>query len=122
VIIVARSKAKERRNFQRIKGIVNVRYAVRGRDKQKIEALPKNISRGGVGTCLTEKLHKGTLLELEITLPDNPQKVILSTGKVLWAKQYAIIGTTQKVNLYETGIKFLDVDSLAINRIYSYCL
>lgn len=112
--------ADDRRIFQRIEGIVNVRYAVRGRDKEKIESLPRNIGGGGIGICLTEKLQCGTVLELEITVPDNPRKAILGTGEVLWTKPFGIIESGQSVGLHETGIRFIDINPLAVGRAYSY--
>lgn len=111
---------KDRRIFQRLDGIVNVRYSVRGRDKERIETLPRNIGGGGIGVCLTEKLQPGTLLELEITAPDDPQKLILGTGEVLWTKPFGVIETDQSVSLHETGIKFIDINPLAVGRVYSY--
>lgn len=111
---------KDRRIFQRLEGIVNVRYAVRSRDKEKIESLPRNIGGGGVGICLTEKLQRGTVLDLEITAPDNPQKVILGVGEVLWNKAFGMLKTGPKVSLYETGVKFIDIDPLAVGRVYAY--
>ena len=111
---------KDRRIFQRLKGIVNVRYGVKGRDKHKLESLPRNIGGGGIGVCLTEQLSQGTELELEITIPDNPQKVILGSGEVLWTRPFGLIGTDQSVNLYETGIKFIDINPIAVGRVYSY--
>jgi len=111
---------KDRRIFQRLERIANVRYSVSGRDKKKIETLPRNIGGGGVGICLTEKLQPGTILELEITLPDNPCKIILGTGEVLWSKSFGVIEGEREVNLYETGVKFINIDPLAIGRVYSY--
>ncbi len=111
---------KDRRILQRLDGIVNIRYAVRGRDKVKAETLPRNIGGGGVGLCITEKLAPGTLMELEITVPDNPQKVIFGVGEVLWTKPFGVIQSEQNVSLFETGIKFVDIDPLSIGRVYSY--
>lgn len=111
---------KDRRIFQRLEGIVNVRYGVRGRDKEKIESLPRNIGGGGIGICLTEELQSGTVLELEITVPDNPQKSVSGVGQVQWTKPFGAIGLGRKVSLHETGIKFIDIDPLAIGRVYTY--
>lgn len=113
-------KVKDRRVFQRLDGIVNVRYSVRGRDKAKTESIPRNIGGGGVGLCLAEDLRPGTLLDLEITVPDNPQKAILGTGQVRWTKSYGVIRSDREVNLYETGIEFIDVDPLSVGRVYTY--
>ena len=101
-------------------GIVNVRYAVRGRDREKAESLPRNVGGGGMGICLTENLQPGTMLELEITVPDNPQKLILGVGEVLWTKPFGVIKTGQNVNLFETGIKFINIDPIAMGRVYTY--
>jgi c-di-GMP-binding flagellar brake protein YcgR len=111
---------KDRRNFHRLEDIVNVRYSVKGRGKERIETLPRNIGGGGIGICLVEQLRQGTKLELEITVPDNPQKAILTNGEVLWTRPFGLIGTDQSVNLYETGIKFININPIAVGRVYSY--
>jgi len=111
---------KDRRMFHRIEGIVNVRYAVKGRDRIKAESLPRNIGGGGIGVCLAEKLTPGTRMELEITVPDNPRKVITCVGKVLWSKPFGVIGSDSVRILYETGIKFIETNQVAIGRVYTY--
>lgn len=111
---------KDKRIFQRLRGIVNVRYAVRGRDRRKLESLPRNIGGGGLGICLTEKLSPGTVLDLEITIPDNPQKTISGKGEVIWTKPYGMIASGEEVRLHETGVKFLDIDPIALGRVYTY--
>lgn len=112
--------AAERRTFERIDGIVNVRYGVKGRDRYKIESLPRNIGAGGLGFCLTEELKRGTVLDLEITVPDDPQKTISGAGEVLWTKEFSRISTEKPINLYETGVKFINIKPLAIGRVYAY--
>ena len=111
---------KDRRTFQRLYGIVNVRYAVKGRDQARIETLPRNIGGGGIAICLTEELQRGTLLELEITIPDNPQRAILGSGEVLWTKPFGTIARDRRVSLYETGVKFTENNHIALRRVYSY--
>jgi c-di-GMP-binding flagellar brake protein YcgR len=112
---------KDKRIYQRIKGVVHVRYAVKGRDTKKTESLPRNISGGGVGLCLTEKLQPGTLLELEIAVPDDPKKPVFGTGEVVWTNSSGIISSEKDTDLHETGIKFLDIDPIAVGRVYSSC-
>ncbi len=111
---------KDRRAFQRIDGIVNVRYGVKDRDKEKIETLPRDIGGGGLGLCITEELQRGTILDLEITLPDNPEKTILGAGEVKWSKEFGAIDLKRSINLYETGIRFININSIAIGRVYAY--
>ena len=109
---------KDKRAFERIDGIVNVRYSVKGRDKDKNESLPRNIGGGGVGICLPEKLQPGTIIELEITVPDNPEKAIFGVGQVLWTKPFGVLA--ESVDLFETGIKFVNINPLAVGRVYTY--
>ncbi|MBN2097376.1 MAG: PilZ domain-containing protein [Candidatus Omnitrophica bacterium] len=111
---------KDRRTHQRLTGIANVRYAVRDRDSRMLESLPRNICGGGVGLCLPEKLASGTILELEITIPDNPEKGISGVGEVLWSRPFGVIESEESVCLHETGIKFINVDQIGIGRVYSY--
>lgn len=111
---------EDRRIFQRLDGIVNVRYAVKDRDEKKIETLPRDISGGGVGICLPEKLQPGTLIELEITVPDNPEKLILGIGEVLWSRPFGTIRFGKKVKLHQTGIQFIDINPISIGRVYTY--
>lgn len=112
--------AADRRTFERIDGIVNVRYGVRGRDRYKIESLPRNIGAGGLGVCMTEELKPGTVLDLEITVPDDPQKIISGVGEVLWTREFGVINSEKSINLYETGIKFINIKPLAVGRVYAY--
>lgn len=109
---------KDRRLLHRVSDSVNIRYGVKGRDKQKIESIARNISGGGAGICLTERLAEGTILELEITTPDNPQKAIKGEGEVLWTKTFGII--KENIPLYETGIRFTEVDPISLGKVYSY--
>ncbi|MBN3038493.1 MAG: PilZ domain-containing protein [Candidatus Omnitrophica bacterium] len=111
---------KDKRIFQRVEGIVNVRYCVKGRDKRKLESLPRNIGGGGVGVCLTEKLSPGTVLELEITVPDDPKKTISGLGEVMWTKPYGSITSEENVSLHETGVRFVNIDPISVGRVYSY--
>ena len=111
---------EDRRIFQRIDGIVNVCYGVKDRDKEKIETLPRNIGGGGLGLCITEQLQRGTILDLEITVPDNPEKTILGAGEVRWSKEFGTIDPKRSINLYETGIRFTNINSIAIGRVYAY--
>lgn len=110
---------KDRRLLHRVSDIVNIRYGVKGRDKQKIESIARNISGGGAGICLPEKLAQGTILELEITTPDNPHKAIKGEGEVLWIKPFGVL--RENTPIYETGLRFTEVDPISLGKVYS-CL
>jgi len=114
------AKPKDRRIFERLRDVVNIRYSVQGRDKTKNECLPRDISGGGLGMCVPETIKAGTLLDLEITVPDNPKKTIKGSGEVLWSKPFGHFQTNENVTLHDIGVRFLNIEPLAIGRVYSY--
>ena len=60
------------------------------------------------------------LFRSEITVPDNPEKAILGAGEVAWSKEFGTIDLKRSINLYETGIRFININSIAIGRVYAY--
>jgi len=66
----------------------------------------KNISGGGICLMVDERLGVGDRLYLEIELPT--KKIIYSKGRVVWIKEYEIIGQPHKKS-YDTGIEFLEI-------------
>ncbi len=66
---------EDRRVFERVPAAINVAYRVYG-GKSKFKSISKDISGGGIRLFLNEKLDKGTILELEIGLPDTNTNAI----------------------------------------------
>ncbi len=67
----------------------------------------ENISEGGVKVFLEEKLHTSTVVDLELSLPDE-QKPIKCKGELIWVKEIPPAGT-EKYSLFDTGIKFIEI-------------
>lgn len=105
-------KGVERRKTPRVSAEIEVHYEVVSNDaNKKRSALSKDISLGGIGIGLTEKLFPGTILELQFNLPQN-EKTIIAQGEIVWIKEASgnpgAEGNDKK--LFNAGIKFIKVD------------
>ena len=99
---------EERRKFVRLDTRLPVAYQVTRGPASKA-SLSSDIGGGGVCLFLREPLTAGTLLRIEVTLPDQPQPVVFS-GEVIWCEQYEVIGKTQRERSVEAGVRFIQID------------
>ena len=76
---------KERRQHIRFKKNLEVNYLVRKRSRVKISGRTVDVSQGGMKLCLSEKLAKGTVLELMVNIPDVKKAAVLE-GEVVWSE------------------------------------
>ena len=108
---------KDRRIYDRLDNIVSVKYKIKGR-LDKSSSMPRNVGGGGIRLALHERLPLGAQVDLEISVPNNPQP-ITALGKVVWVETFNI-KNGEEITYYETGIQFIKVSPLAIGRIYAY--
>lgn len=106
---------EEKRMFERLEQVANVRYKIQGGKEEKDVILIKNVSGGGMRLFLYEKLNPGTNIDIEIHLPGDPES-IPAEGKVVWVKEVKP-AELQGEKRFETGIKFTKVDLIAIGRV-----
>ena len=76
---------KERRQHIRFKKNLEVNYLVRKRSRVKTHGSTVDVSQGGMKLCLSEKLAKGTVLELMVNIPDVKKAAVLQ-GEVVWSE------------------------------------
>ena len=98
---------EERRKFVRLDTRLPVAYQVLRGPASKA-SLSSDIGGGGVCLFLSDPLKTGTLLRVEVTLPDQP-KPIAFTGEVVWCEQYEMIGKAQRDRSVEAGVKFVQI-------------
>ena len=76
---------KERRQHVRFKKSLEVNYLIRKNSHIKNNGRTVDISQGGMKLYLEEKLAKGTVLELEVNVPD-VKKIAMLEGEVVWSE------------------------------------
>lgn len=95
----------EKRKYQRVRGGVKIIHKVMG---VKGECLTPvlDISAGGFRLPVKNKLALGSILELNICLPDEKEP-FFGLAKVVWQKSE--ITKSEKGDYYETGVEFIRV-------------
>lgn len=101
----------DRRMFDRVDGIVAVKYSPVGSATENY-ATTKNISGGGMKVSLFRKLSPGTMIDLEI-FKINSDSSARCRGEVMW-----ITKTTDKGRrCFEAGIKFIGLNFVYIGEL-----
>ena len=94
---------EERRKYRRIKDGIKAVYKVMGVEGEYGLSVI-NLSGGGLCLPLSQKMGKGTLLELNLNMPYEKEP-FFALAKVAWQSQVSV--NKEGKAYYETGIEFL---------------
>ena len=106
--------SKERRKFKRFDAFMNVQFRSQEARVGEATGLSKDLSREGIKVSTDRPLAAGSLVDLEIQLPDETRPV-RTTGKVMWSKS-----ATSEDSGYESGVCFLLIDPVDKFRVLDY--
>lgn len=98
---------KERRHHVRFEKSLDVNYAVVRKPHLKDNGTTVNISEGGMKLALAEKLSKGAILDLKISLPNQNQTIEIE-GEVVWSEESAETDSDGK-KIFCSGIRFAGI-------------
>ena len=105
---------KERRKFKRFDAYMSVKYFVPDDQEIKGISLSKDLSREGLKINSTSSIKEGTVVDLEIVIPDDP-KPVRTSGKVMWSKVSE--GHDQG---FDQGVRFVVMDPVDKFRVLDY--
>ena len=105
---------KERRKFKRFDAYMSVKYQAAENERVKGISLSKDLSREGLKINSTASLKEGAVVDLEITIPDDP-KPVQTSGKIMWSRQAE--GENQG---FDQGVRFVMMDPVDKFRILDY--
>ncbi|MDD5218682.1 MAG: PilZ domain-containing protein [Candidatus Omnitrophica bacterium] len=105
---------KERRRFKRFDAYMSVKFNAPDDTETKGISLSKDLSRDGLKMNSNKNVKVGTLINLEIDIPDDP-KPVRTTAKVIWSRPSE--GRNQG---YDQGVRFLMMDPVDKFRILDY--
>ncbi|HAH20616.1 MAG TPA: hypothetical protein DCL49_06920 [Candidatus Omnitrophica bacterium] len=109
----------EKRTYLRVKDGATVIYKTMGvMGEYPLHVL--DISAGGVRLPLKEKIKAGTLIELQISLPEDKEP-FFGLAKIAWQHDAAVKDKTNTL-FYETGVQFIRVGVNNRKRILRYVL
>ncbi len=105
---------KERRKFKRFDAYMSVKYQAADVVLAKGISLSKDLSREGLKMNSNFDLKEGTLVDLEIDIPDDP-KPVHTSGKVMWSRPSE--GRNQG---FDQGVRFVMMDPVDKFRVLDY--
>jgi len=110
---------KERRKFKRFDSYVSFRFVVSGKEVERGMGLSMDLSRGGIKIACNHSARKGSKVDFQIDIPDDPKPVI-GAGEVVWVKKAKSANADVKGRDYDLGIRFLSIDPVDKFRILDY--
>ncbi len=97
---------EERREHKRFKNDLDVEYKVEKKPHLKT-GKSADISKGGMKLLLDEKLSKGSILDLKLTIPGTKNTIEVE-GEVIWTDDAEERDPSGK-RFFHTGIKFVAI-------------
>lgn len=104
---------KERRKFKRFDAYMSVKYQAPTAEAKGV-SLSKDLSREGIKVNANSMLREGTVLDMEINIPDDP-KPVRTSGRVMWARPSE--GHNQG---FDHGVRFVMMDPVDKFRVLDY--
>ena len=106
--------SKERRKFKRFDAYMNVQFRSQEEKVKEVTGLSRDVSREGIKVSTDRQLQNGTLVDMEIQLPDDVRPV-RSTGKVMWSRP-----VKSEESGFDSGVCFLLMDPVDKFRTLDY--
>ena len=102
--------SRDRRKTPRISIEIDVLYDVlSGNASGKQNSRTRDVSLGGIGLTLNEKLFPGTVLSLQLNIAQS-HRPIFAQGEIVWTKEIFKKNTAQNgQRLFGAGIKFTKI-------------
>ena len=107
---------KERRKFKRFDAFMSIKLRADDVGSFGGVSLSNDLSREGMKIATNKSVQKGALVDVEISIPDDP-KPVYTTGEVVWVQPNA---QAKKRDDFELGIKFLMMDPVDKFRVLDY--
>ncbi len=105
---------KERRKFKRFDAYMSVKFTTPGSAEMRGMSLSKDLSREGIKMNSNVHLDEGSLIDIEIDIPDDP-KPVKTSGKIMWSRP-----SDGKNQGYDQGVRFLMMDPVDKFRVLDY--
>ena len=105
---------KERRKFKRFDAYMTIKYQSPGQLEVKGISLSKDLSREGLKINSNADLKEGTVLDLEINIPDDA-KPVHTAAKIMWSHP-----SEEQNQGYDQGLRFLMMDPVDKFRVLDY--
>ncbi len=113
----SKNPGAERRKFPRLSLSADVKYSLIKLNSSQEAVSTKNISAVGICIVVYEDLRIGSILTLNIYLPDSDAP-LSAKGRVIWKSEFKV-GFGSKPR-FDVGVEFLELDEKDKERIFQY--
>ena len=114
--------SEERRKFPRVSCYIGVHYKILlSPHEYALATHSADISTGGIRIFLLKNLPVGSILELELLLPDSAQEIIVH-GRIAWTKEFTTSDAKHTQKAWEAGLEFSGLKAQELALIQRYVL
>ena len=106
----------ERRKYIRLGQTVKITYKVTSSSYKHSGYIIENFGGGGIRMILEKRLPPGTILDLDIKLPDIKEPIIVK-GEIVWLD---VRKGKSKEFPFVAGVKFVKIDPFECGKILKY--
>jgi len=112
--------ADKQRKYVRLEVVAKVNFRIKGEDTvgtaEKVSAIAKNINVEGICLRTDQNLKKGSVIELEIFVTEEPRPLYME-GEIRWVKP--VLSASNKT-VYDIGVKLYTFQQCEVARFVSY--
>ena len=106
---------KDRRKFKRFDAYMSVKFKSPGEEELLHGiSLSKDLSREGIKMNSNVSIKEGTVIDIEIDIPDDP-KPVRTAGKIMWSRP-----AEGRNHGYDQGVRFVMMDPVDKFRVLDY--
>ncbi len=112
---------KDRRKCERLNTELDVKYNLIPSLKPDFSTNARNISKSGISILIYEILPKGSLIDMEVSVPNSKEAIKLK-GKVAWCEGCSGTERFDKdgKRIFIVGIEFMDTDKKQREALTEY--
>lgn len=106
---------QERRKYVRLNIPLEVSYTTQGKQGASCKSITRNISPNGARFCIAEQLPKGSILNINIKIPERAEGIPVK-ARIVWSKKE----NSGKEELYDTGFEFVEIPEESKQLFFQY--
>jgi hypothetical protein len=110
---------KERRKHVRFQKSFDVVYSLEKHSHLKNNCRMMDISEGGMKILIDQKLEKGAVMDLKVSLGDGSSQPAEVEGEIMWSEESKDPGPSGK-RMFYSGVKFLAIKEGHGKRLADY--
>lgn len=106
---------QERRKYVRLNIPLEVNYTIQGKEGVSYQSITKNISPNGARFSIEQELPKGSVLDINIKIPEQADSIPIK-ARIVWIKKESDV----EPGAYDTGFEFIKIPEKSKQKFFQY--